>query len=74
MSKPIRFKLWQSEKDKQFYCHIVAGNGRITWASEGYPTERIARKNIDATWKAMYRAVTGLAVATRPPEYTKDSL
>jgi uncharacterized protein YegP (UPF0339 family) len=70
----IRFKAWQSEKDGQFYAHMIAGNNKTTWTSEGYPEVRIAFKNIDSTWKAIGAAL-GVAEDEMPPMgWTKDSL
>lgn len=70
----IRFKVWQSEKDKQFYAHIVAGNNRITWASEGYPTVKLAFKVVTSTWKAIGAALGVPAEKLPPVSWTKDSL
>lgn len=38
----IRFKMFQG-KDKQWYMHIIARNGRILMTSEGYKRKAGAR-------------------------------
>ena len=42
-------------KDKQWYWHVTAKNGKIVAQSEGYTTKAGAQKGL----KALVKAVTG---------------
>lgn len=35
----MRFEIWESAADRQWYWHLKAGNGEIIASGEGYTTE-----------------------------------
>lgn len=72
--RSVRFKVWKASWGKgqqsgtTYYAHMIAGNSRITWQTEGYKDEASAHKVIASTWKAIN---TAFAMAI---PYTRDSL
>ena len=74
MSKGLRFKVWEAPGG-QFYAHMIAGNSRITWQSEGYIRAAGAHNVCRRTWESLAVVVGAGNAAKRPPvPYTKDSL
>jgi uncharacterized protein YegP (UPF0339 family) len=45
------FEVFQSEIDSQWYFHLLAGNGEVLLASEGYAKESSARSGIETVRK-----------------------
>jgi len=43
-----RFEFWQSEKDRQWYFHLLAPNGEIVAQSQGYTTKDNCINGINA--------------------------
>jgi uncharacterized protein YegP (UPF0339 family) len=48
----VKFKVFKG-KDGQHFAHMRAGNGRITWQTEGYTRSSGAFKVCASTWKAI---------------------
>ncbi len=44
----MKFEIFQSEKDQQYYFRLKARNGRIMLRSEGYRTKAGCRKGVEA--------------------------
>lgn len=83
MSRGIKFKVFLGKRGSaslrnppQHYAHMVAGNGSITWQSEGYDDVRSAFKVCRSTWGNIGKAMGAdpKAVNFPPVPYTKDSL
>ena len=63
----IKFKVFKGIND-QFYAHMVAGNGKIIWQSEGYKRVGDAHKLCRWTMGEMFYG------ARNEVYYTRDSL
>ena len=61
----IKFKVFKGVND-QFYAHMVAGNGKIIWQSEGYKRVRDAHRLCDRTLDGLFDECL--------VQYTHDSL
>lgn len=46
-----KFEIFQSEKSKEFYFRLKAGNGQIILQSEGYTTKSNCQKGIASVMK-----------------------
>ncbi len=80
----IKFKVWRRPDNSntaivaehvhgdQYYAHVLFGNGKIVWASEGYKDVRSAFNVCQKTWDNIRKAfgVENLS----PVPYTRDSL
>ena len=66
----IKFKVFKGIND-QFYAHMVAGNGKIVWQSEGYKRVGDAHRLCSRTFFDFTMKREG--TLTRVP-YTYDSL
>jgi hypothetical protein len=47
----MKFELFQSEKNQQYYFRLKAGNGQIILQSEGYTTKTAAKNGIESVKK-----------------------
>lgn len=70
MAKGIRFEVWKGGGGLH-YAHMIAGNNKITWQSEGYTDARNAHKVCSSTWTAIRNTVKD---QTPLVPYTKNSL
>ena len=74
MTKGIRFKVWEAPGG-DYYAHLITGNSRITWQSEGYSRVASAHKVCRNTWEQIGGTIDPGHVLQHPPvPYTKDSL
>lgn len=74
MSTGLRFKVWEGGGG-QFFAHMVAGNSRITWQSEGYARAASAHKVCATTWEHIGTAIDpGHELQHPAVPYTRDSL
>lgn len=76
----VKFKVWKTHSQvidpknpPQWYAHMIAGNSRILWVSEGYRSEASAHKVCKSTWNAIGKMFNGVSIGASVP-YTKDSL
>ena len=53
----MRYTIWESKKDGQWYWNLIARNGEIVAASEGYSSKQMALKGIRATKKSLFARV-----------------
>ena len=47
-----KYEYWESMKNRQWYWHLKASNGRVVAQSEGYVTKRCCLNGIKAAWNA----------------------
>jgi uncharacterized protein YegP (UPF0339 family) len=52
------FKIFKSEKNKQFYFNFIGNNGQVMLQSEGYTRKSNAKKAITAIKKGVLTAIT----------------
>ncbi len=73
--KGVRFKVWEAPGG-DFYAHMIAGNSKITWQSEGYSRAASAHKVCRTTWENIAAAIDPYRhdLQHPPVPYTKDSL
>ena len=77
----MKFKVFQGKPSKdgrhgQFYFHVCSTNGKITLASEGYPTLAHARRAVAQVWMSFAKALLPPTYwrSIPPVPYTRDSL
>ncbi len=46
-----KFEIYQSEKNKEYYFRLKAGNGEIILGSEGYTTKSACENGVDSVKK-----------------------
>ncbi len=75
----MKFKVFEQKSTMKhrpgFYFHVTSSNGKITLASEHYPTLAHAFRAVAQVWKSFVKAIdTGRVLQVGPPPYTRDSL